>query len=608
MNARRTHGGAHALRAFLLVLAGFALTATFATPASATVTPTASLAQARSGHVAVALPTADGVVRRVLVTGGTATGAPAGAIATTEIYDVASGTWAAGPALPVAETNAYAVPIPINAVYPQGGVFLIGGALAAGGIDIVPRIYNAATNGWTSVTGTNFQMSPSRTELTVSVSGNRIALVGGITLQGVPSQTVELFDTLTGARVTNPTVAPLLAARRSHAATVLADGRILVSGGYATASGTAPALATAEIINPAAPATTAFATAPLPEPRAQHTASLVDGTRALLTGGVPAQGGQALASSQTYDPAANAWAASGSMSVARVGQQGTVVRPNWLAITGGTNAASPGGIDTAESWTPLSGWGGLYGLTAPESIGSPRAAHTATALPQSDQVLIVGGGTPPTASAVRYTPDLPPTAPAPPTESATPPAPLVFQEGPIPVPVQGKTVTAAVVSGTVYVRIGKTDEYRPLKVGEPVPVGTVLDTTDGRIRLTAAVGITRQSADFYGGTFEVRQPKGEAGLVELRLIGKPTCAKKKATAAVKRKGKPRLWGDGKGKFRTRGSNSSASVRGTKWLVEERCTGTYTKVDRGAVNVRDFGKHKTVLVKSPKSYLAKPPKR
>ena len=59
----------------------------------------------------------------------------------------------------------------------------------------------------------------------------------------------------------------------------------------------------------------------------------------------------------------------------------------------------------------------------------------------------------------------------------------------------------------------------------------------------------------------------------------------------------KLWGNGKGKFRTSGKYSSATVRGTIWLVEDRCDGTLTKVSRGTVSVRDFKRKKTVTVKA-----------
>jgi ferric-dicitrate binding protein FerR (iron transport regulator) len=68
-----------------------------------------------------------------------------------------------------------------------------------------------------------------------------------------------------------------------------------------------------------------------------------------------------------------------------------------------------------------------------------------------------------------------------------------------------------------------------------------------------------------------------------------------------------VWGsDRNGRFRTRGSNSVATVRGTKWYVEDRCDGTYTKVTSGEVVVRDLVKRKTVVVKAGRSYLARWP--
>jgi ferric-dicitrate binding protein FerR (iron transport regulator) len=88
-----------------------------------------------------------------------------------------------------------------------------------------------------------------------------------------------------------------------------------------------------------------------------------------------------------------------------------------------------------------------------------------------------------------------------------------------------------------------------------------------------------------------------------KLTGCKT-AKGKASAAAKKKKKRRLWGDGKGRFRTKGKHSAATVVGTKWLVEDRCTSTLTKVARGKVSVRDFVKRKTVIVKKGKRYIAR----
>jgi hypothetical protein len=66
----------------------------------------------------------------------------------------------------------------------------------------------------------------------------------------------------------------------------------------------------------------------------------------------------------------------------------------------------------------------------------------------------------------------------------------------------------------------------------------------------------------------------------------------------------KLWGNGKGKFRTTGKYSSATVRGTIWLTQDECDGTLTWVQRGIVSVRDFKRKKTVTVKARHSYLAR----
>jgi len=76
--------------------------------------------------------------------------------------------------------------------------------------------------------------------------------------------------------------------------------------------------------------------------------------------------------------------------------------------------------------------------------------------------------------------------------------------------------------------------------------------------------------------------------------------------AKTRKPVRRLWGNGKGRFTTKGRYSSATVRGTKWLTEDRCDGTLTRVIHGVVRVRDFRAHKNVNVHAGHTYLAHAP--
>jgi hypothetical protein len=111
----------------------------------------------------------------------------------------------------------------------------------------------------------------------------------------------------------------------------------------------------------------------------------------------------------------------------------------------------------------------------------------------------------------------------------------------------------------------------------------------------------QQRSWFYQGVFRLGQNRGRKPLSTLTLTGALTCGKSANIAAKKKR---RLWGDGKGKFRTKGKHSAATVVGTKWLVEDRCNGTLTKVVKGRVRVRDFGARRTVTVRAGKQYFAR----
>jgi ferric-dicitrate binding protein FerR (iron transport regulator) len=63
-----------------------------------------------------------------------------------------------------------------------------------------------------------------------------------------------------------------------------------------------------------------------------------------------------------------------------------------------------------------------------------------------------------------------------------------------------------------------------------------------------------------------------------------------------------------GHFRSRGRNSEATVRGTKWRMVDTCAGTLTSVKRGAVRVRDFRLRKNTIVRAGHHYFARAVKR
>lgn len=183
----------------------------------------------------------------------------------------------------------------------------------------------------------------------------------------------------------------------------------------------------------------------------------------------------------------------------------------------------------------------------------------------------------------------------------------------IQTPQPGVIVGVKPVSGRVLVREPGTSKFVELEGTTEIPVGSQVDTTRGVISLTSGLGGGRtNSSQFYSGRFTVLQSRARNAFMTLRMDGgnfRLCGGRALSTSSVEaRRKRPvrRLWGNGKGRFRTRGRYSSATVRGTKWLVQDRCDGTLTRVVRGVVRVRDFRARRNVNVRAGQSYLAKAP--
>jgi hypothetical protein len=161
------------------------------------------------------------------------------------------------------------------------------------------------------------------------------------------------------------------------------------------------------------------------------------------------------------------------------------------------------------------------------------------------------------------------------------------------------------MSGRVLVR-APGGRVVALDDGAVIPSGSIVNATNGRLWLkTALPGGRVQTGQFWGGRFEVRQRRD--GMTDLYLRDKPpVCTRGRRSLATSSKRRRRgLWGrDRRGKFRTHGRNSVATVRGTAWRTEETCRGTVTTVTEGAVSVRDRRARRTVLVRAGRSYVAR----
>ena len=179
-------------------------------------------------------------------------------------------------------------------------------------------------------------------------------------------------------------------------------------------------------------------------------------------------------------------------------------------------------------------------------------------------------------------------------------------------PVAGKLFGVEAAAGKVLIK-KPGGKFVALTGVTEIPNGSQIDTLHGTVALTAALGGGRtNTANFYQGVFKLTQAKANNAATTLTLMGGNFrgCAKKASTKALSYQSVSRvrrvrrLWGSGKGRFTTRGRYSSATVRGTKWLTQDQCNGTLTKVLQGVVRVKDFKKHRTVNVRAGHSYLAK----
>jgi hypothetical protein len=176
-------------------------------------------------------------------------------------------------------------------------------------------------------------------------------------------------------------------------------------------------------------------------------------------------------------------------------------------------------------------------------------------------------------------------------------------------PVIGKTANAAVLKGRVLVKSPGGKKFVPLTGNRQVPLGSTFDTTKGTVALDTSAGAGKplQHGEFSGGLFNVRQ-SAKNPLTTLSMSGAALgkCGRALPTGGASKKRSRTLFSNVKGRFRTRGRNSSATVRGTKWTMTDSCKGTLTTVKQGSVVVRDFTLRKNRTLKAGQHYLAKPP--
>ena len=204
-------------------------------PASGVFTPTGQMAVARCGNTATLLRNG-----QVLIAGGVEGGV--GVVASAELYDPATGTFTPTGTMSVARDFHTAT------LLPDGRVLIVGGQnfpstipSDLNGTIASSELYDPASGTFTS---SGF-MSVGRWRHTATLLPDGKVLIAGGVISTGSTATAELYDP---ARGTFTPTGVMAAARAWHTATLLPDGSVLIAGG--NGNSVVPALASAELYSP----------------------------------------------------------------------------------------------------------------------------------------------------------------------------------------------------------------------------------------------------------------------------------------------------------------------------------------------------------------------
>jgi hypothetical protein len=316
--------------------------------------PTGNLVHEREFHTATLL--AGGTV---LVTGGGKDEAYCTAGSDfAELYDPVSGSFALTSSM---VDRRYAQ---TSTLLQNGKVLITGGFSFDAGTSpplISAELYDPP-NGSFAPTGSMSEARGAHTATLLS-SGRVLIVGGGNTGGGEPpfagdgSATAEVYDPST--ETFTPT-GNMSTARIGQTATLLLDGKVLIAGGITSGSSSSP-LATAELYDPITGSFTVATT--MTAPRAGHTATLLPDGKVLVTGGFTDSTLVGTDTAEIYDPAKASFLGTNKhMAVGRWAHTATLLPDGSVLLVGG-------GSSVAETYSPSDGSFSPIGLDESDRLG-----------------------------------------------------------------------------------------------------------------------------------------------------------------------------------------------------------------------------------------------
>ncbi len=260
-------------------------------------------------------------------------------------------------------------------ILPDGKVMVAGGRSSGGG-QRVPRLrsaelYDPATERWEYLAlMVNADLGREYPAATVLGDG-RVLVTGGANSSNDPQKTTEIYDPAADAWTAGP---KLKVWRWKHTHTLLPDGRVLIVGGTDDLT----QLDRVSVFDPATGEISAVA--PLAEGRSNHAAVLLDDGRVLVAGGGKRELEDAITSSEIYDPASDSWSFAGRLSEPRLFPVSVKLLDGKVLVVGGK-----GKLAGADIFDPQTG---TWSTTCPMSVGRSDFAGSLLA---DGRVMVSGG-------------------------------------------------------------------------------------------------------------------------------------------------------------------------------------------------------------------------
>ena len=294
-------------------------------PATNTWSSAVTLATARALHTAT--PLGNG---QILVVGGYGS---SGGLNTAEVYEPGQGpnTWSSGGTLSSDRFEHTAT------LLGNGKVLVAGGY--NGAHLKTAEVYDPATNTWSSAGS----MTSARTGHAATLLGNgKVLVVGGISTGSGALSSAEVYDPATN---TWSSAGPMTTIRVEHTVTRLGNGQVLVVGGRN--NGVVRAYHnTAELYDPATNTWSSVGT--MATARELHTATLLGNGKVLVSGG--RNGSGPVNTAEVYNPATNTWSPAGTLATAREVHTATLLGNGKVLVSGGKNGSVY--LNTAEVYAP----------------------------------------------------------------------------------------------------------------------------------------------------------------------------------------------------------------------------------------------------------------